>query len=76
MGTGEVSSFRPLYNWVISSYAPDGDVLAMTDAVMGPWTYSYDGMNRLTSGTAKSGVENTPALTWAYDCLLYTSRCV
>jgi RHS repeat-associated protein len=52
---------------VISSYAPDGDVLAMTDAVMGPWTYSYDGMNRLTSGTAKSGVENTPALTWAYD---------
>ena len=25
----------PLYNWSISSYAPNGDVLGMTDAVMG-----------------------------------------
>ena len=47
-----IGSFGFVYNWAISSYAPDGDVLAMTDAVMGTWSYSYDDMNRLTSGTA------------------------
>jgi RHS repeat-associated protein len=58
---------EPLYNWAISSYAPDGDVLAMTDAVMGTWSYSYDDMNRLTSGTATSGQDVGLLLTWQYD---------
>jgi hypothetical protein len=30
----------PLYSWSISSYAPNGDVLAMTDSVMGTWSYT------------------------------------
>jgi RHS repeat-associated protein len=54
---------------VISSYAPDGDVLAMADAVMGPWTYSYDDFNRLSSGTAADdgGVDGGLTLSWTYD---------
>ena len=59
--------WKPLYNWTISSYAPDGDVLAMTDLVMGGWTYTYDDMNRLTSGTAASGVDEGLTLGWNYD---------
>ena len=35
----------PLYNWSISSYAPDGDVLAMTDMVMGGWRQQPSGKN-------------------------------
>ncbi len=53
----------PLYNWSISSYAPNGDVLGMTDAVMGSWSYSYDDFNRLSGGTANSGL----GLGWTYD---------
>jgi len=59
--------WKPLYNWSISSYAPDGNVLAMTDLVMGGWTYTYDDMNRLTSGTAASGVDEGLTLGWNYD---------
>jgi RHS repeat-associated protein len=59
----------PLYNWTINSYAPNGDVLAMTDAVMGTWTYSYDDFNRLSSGTAADdgGVDGGLTLGWTYD---------
>jgi RHS repeat-associated protein len=57
----------PLYNWAISSYAPNGDVLSMTDSVMGTWSYAYDDFNRLTSGSATAGVDNGLALGWTYD---------
>jgi RHS repeat-associated protein len=57
----------PLYNWAISSYAPNGDVLAMTDSVMGTWSYTYDDFNRLTNGAATAGVDNTLSLSWTYD---------
>ena len=57
----------PLYNWVISSYAPNGNVLAMTDSVMGAWTYTYDDMNRLTRGVATSGPDSGMNLAWTYD---------
>ncbi|MGB8028034.1 MAG: RHS repeat-associated core domain-containing protein [Terracidiphilus sp.] len=57
----------PLYNWAINTYAPNGDVLSMTDSVMGTWSYSYDDFNRLTSGAASAGVDNTLSLSWTYD---------
>jgi RHS repeat-associated protein len=60
-------SNAPLYNWAINSYAPDGDVLSMTDSVMGTWSYAYDDFNRLTGGTASAGVDDTLALNWTYD---------
>jgi RHS repeat-associated protein len=56
-----------LYNWAISSYAPNGDVLSMTDSVMGTWSYNYDDFNRLTSGSATAGVDNGLTLGWTYD---------
>jgi len=57
----------PLYNWAINSYAPNGDVLGMTDYVMGTWSYNYDDFNRLTSGAATAGVDNGLTLGWTYD---------
>jgi RHS repeat-associated protein len=57
----------PLYNWAITSYAPNGDVLAMNDAVMGSWTYQYDDFNRLTNGAAASGFAAGLNLSWTYD---------
>ncbi|MFP5204738.1 MAG: RHS repeat domain-containing protein [Acidobacteriota bacterium] len=51
----------------IQSYAPNGDVLQMTDSVMGSWTYSYDDFNRLVSGNATAGVDNGLDLGWTYD---------
>ena len=45
----------------------NGDVLAMTDAVMGTWSYTYDDFNRLTGGTATAGVDSGLALGWTYD---------
>lgn len=60
-------SNAPLYNWAISNYAPNGDVLAMTDSVMGGWSYAYDDFNRLTGGSATAGVDNGLTLGWTYD---------
>jgi len=57
----------PLYNWAIGSYAPNGDVLAVTDSVMGAWAYTYDDMNRLTSGVASSGPDSGMSVAWLYD---------
>ena len=57
----------PLYNWAITSYAPDGDVLAMTDSVTGSWNSTYDAMNRLTNGTATAGTDYGLTLGWTYD---------
>ncbi len=56
---------------------PDGDVLEMTDSVMGSWTYTYDDFNQLTSGTASAGVDAGLDLGWTYDRygnLLYDGR--
>ena len=69
-GTLEGGTTVPLYSWTINSfapncatcYAPNGDVLGMTDSVMGTWQYGnpsggvrgYDDMNRLMQATATS----------------------
>jgi len=57
----------PLYSWAINSYAPNGDVLSMTDSVMGAWTYGYDDMNRLVTGSASAGSMAGFGLSWTYD---------
>lgn len=57
----------PLYNWAITSYAPDGDVLAMTDSVMGTWQYTQDDMNRLVNAQATAGADVGMNLAWTYD---------
>ena len=65
--TGGGPPSLPLYSWAINSYAPNGDVLSMTDAVMGTWSYAYDDFNRLTSGSATAGVDDGLSLGWTYD---------
>lgn len=43
------------YSYNISSYAPDGDILAANDSVNGNWTYGYDPFNRLVGANQNSG---------------------
>ena len=57
----------PLYSWSINSYAPNGDVLSMTDSVMGAWSYTYDDLNRLITGGASAGPMAGMNLSWDYD---------
>ncbi|HSY36319.1 MAG TPA: RHS repeat-associated core domain-containing protein [Acidobacteriaceae bacterium] len=57
----------PLYSWAINTYAPDGDVVSMTDSVMGTWTYTYDDHNRLVTGDATAGSFSGLDLSWNYD---------
>jgi RHS repeat-associated protein len=57
----------PLYSWAINSYAPDGNVLSMTDSVMGTWSYAYDDLNRLVTGSASAGSMSGLKLGWDYD---------
>jgi len=44
-----------VYSLAMTSYAPNGDVLAANDSVNGNWTYSYDAFNRLTGSNQNSG---------------------
>ncbi|MGB9144549.1 MAG: hypothetical protein WCC14_01890, partial [Acidobacteriaceae bacterium] len=66
-GSLESGTNVPLYSWAINTYAPDGDVLAMTDSVEGTWSYTYDDMNRVLSGDATSGPDDGMDLAWTYD---------
>jgi RHS repeat-associated protein len=43
------------YNFNITSFAPNGDVLAATDTANGNWTYTHDGFNRLVGANQNSG---------------------
>jgi RHS repeat-associated protein len=55
--TGGTTPTTTLYNVNISSYAPNGDILAANDSVNGNWTYSYDPFNRLLGANKNSGAE-------------------
>jgi len=61
----------PIYSWNITSFAPNGDVLAANDTANGNWNYSYDQFNRLvcatTSGTCATPPAGTPSYTYVYD---------
>jgi RHS repeat-associated protein len=43
------------YNFNITSFAPNGDILAATDTANGNWTYTYDPFNRLVGSNKNSG---------------------
>jgi YD repeat-containing protein len=63
MGMGGHDTYSPATH-------PNGDVLSMTDSVMGTWSYTYDDFNRLTSGNATAGVDSGLSLGWTYDLSL------
>jgi YD repeat-containing protein len=48
-------SDNTLYSLAVSSYAPNGDVLAANDSVNGNWTYSYDAFNRVVGANQNGG---------------------
>ncbi|MGA2351413.1 MAG: MBG domain-containing protein, partial [Terracidiphilus sp.] len=43
------------------SYDPAGNLASTTDSVMGIWSYTYDTLNRLSTGTAASASADTAA---------------
>jgi RHS repeat-associated protein len=51
-------------------YAPNGNLLAHTDSVMGTWGFGYDTLNRLTSATSGPNAPTSYANNygcWTYD---------
>jgi RHS repeat-associated protein len=68
-GQNIVSAAGAFYSWQIGSYAPNGNILSLTDSVIGQWSYAYDTLNRLTGAVAGAG--NVPykgeAGCWQYD---------
>lgn len=66
-GDNSISNPVTLYSFTISSYAPDGNVLAVTDSFNGTWSYTYDDLDRLATATLNPGTSSPAALAWNYD---------
>jgi RHS repeat-associated protein len=55
------------------SYAPNGDVLTVSDSVNGNWVYAYDSFNRLScsnlssNGSCGSPTSGNPTYSYTYD---------
>ena len=54
-GENTASEIGAFYSWQVGSYAPNGNILSLTDSVIGPWSYTYDTLNRLTGAIAGVG---------------------
>jgi RHS repeat-associated protein len=56
----------PVYSYVVPSggYAANGNLISYTDSVNGSWNLGYDGLNRLTSGSAPA---QNQYYCWVYD---------
>ena len=77
MTGGSLAEGSTIYNFTIpeqGGFAPNGNVLSVTDSIMGQWNYTYDYLNRLKGGSAVTstapGVLNNFAGTlgaWTYD---------
>ena len=50
-----------------SSYDGVGNVMSMTDSVMGSWTYNYDHLNRSSSATDTTCGTGQMTLSWSID---------
>ena len=48
-------------------YAPNGNLLIVSDIVMGQWNYGYDNLNRLKSATNSNGPYADQTSSWTYD---------
>ena len=59
-----------VYSYSVPStggYAANGDLLSYTDSVMGQWSFSYDKLDRLMTGTPSSGPYQGQYGCWNYD---------
>ena len=78
-GTSTGTSNGVLYSYKVpdGGYAPNGNILAHSDSVMGDWTFSYDALDRLSTATVTSSMTSTtdPELpnwyTGKYGCWSY-----
>ena len=77
-GTTGTSTPATVYSYSIpntSGYETNGNLLSYTDQTTDPvndqftdaWTMSYDNLNRVTAGSATSGVWKSLVLSWSYD---------
>jgi RHS repeat-associated protein len=55
-----------VYNYA-ASYDGVGNAIDYTDTVMGTWSFGYDSLNRLISGTPSAGDFSGNNECWAYD---------
>jgi RHS repeat-associated protein len=65
---------QPVYSFTIPAsggYDASGNILSYTDSVMGTWSYSYDTLNRLSTGSqtaaGSQALSSLPNLCWNYD---------
>jgi RHS repeat-associated protein len=49
-----VSVNSPVYSFNITTFAPDGNIVAANDTVNGNWSYTYDQFNRLNTAVASA----------------------
>lgn len=61
-GGGSLTGGTTVYTLNMTSYAPNGDILAANDSANGNWTYTYDDFNRLATANATG-----KAYTYGYD---------
>lgn len=58
-----------IYSYTVpaNGYAPNGNLSAYTDSVMGTWAMQYDGLNRLQNAAASAGAFQGVHLQWQFD---------
>jgi len=74
-GTNGTVTLGLLYGYAIPTtggFAPNGNLMNVSDLVMGSWSYGYDNLNRVTGGSASSGTYmgvsiDGATLGWQYD---------
>ncbi|HEY4355756.1 MAG TPA: hypothetical protein VGN16_08425, partial [Acidobacteriaceae bacterium] len=68
-GNGPTGSTNVVYSYAIPSggYAANGNILSYNDSVNGSWTFGYDTLNRLLSGSASFSAAPSQAFCWSYD---------
>ena len=60
------SSQTNLYTYNIG-FAPDGDIINVSDSVVGTWAYTHGALNRLMSATCSAGCPPTTSVAYGYD---------
>jgi RHS repeat-associated protein len=48
-------------------YAPDGNIIYASDSANGNWSYAYNSLNQLISGTCSANCPPTSGFTYTYD---------
>jgi RHS repeat-associated protein len=58
-----------LYSYSVPAggYDTNGNVLSYSDTVMGPFSFTYDKLNRLSTGTSAWNVNGLTNFSWSYD---------